>query len=130
MSGHHSAGDAAALNDNQLITAEQLKPRLNDVIVVDVRSAEEIAQSGRVGSKTWANIPLPELADALKLPPSEFQKKYSISKPDDSNDEIVFHCAHGRRGGKATALADSLGFKKSVNLVGGQTAWKNAYPEN
>ena len=128
MSGHHSAGEMPVLKDNQLINVDTLKQKLDDVTVIDVRSAEEIAQSGRIGSKRWTNIPIKELPDALKMSPSEFQQKYLVSKPDE-NDEIVLHCAHGRRGGNATLQADSMGYSKAFNLVGGHSAFKQSFPD-
>jgi len=134
MSYNHAAaaaaGPAPTLKDEQILTAQDLKKRLDagDVTICDVRGAGEVAESGKITSDKWMNIPLPELDAALKLSPAEFKEKYLLPKPDPAG-AIVFHCAHGRRGAIATALADSMGYSKSANLTGGQTAWKAAYPE-
>ena len=132
MSAHEDhAANVPTLKEDQQINIEDLKKRVenDDVIVVDVRSADEIASAGRIASNKWLNIPLTELGDALKMSPEEFKEKYVLAKPDTAGNDFVFHCAHGRRGAKATALAISLGYTNSVNLTGGQSVWKAAYPD-
>ena len=122
------AANVPTLREEQLITAGDLNRKIDkdDVIVVDVRDADEIAIVGKVTSKKWLNIPLYKLGDALKMPPSDFKEKYLLEKPTAEGSNFVFHCNHGRRGAKATALADRLGYTKSANLTGGHVAWKAA----
>ena len=51
------------------------------------------------------------LDEALKLTSELFFETYGRTKPSSDN-EVIFHCKGGGRGGRATELALNLGFQK------------------
>ncbi len=65
---------------------------------------------------------VPILEEELKLSDAEFKAKYNRSKPSAEND-VVFHCRMGGRGGKAAELAEKLGFKNAKNYKGSYFDW-------
>lgn len=90
------------------ITAEQFRPILKDVTLVDVREPEEYAESRIEGCKL---IPLGEI---------------TTRGPRELNpaDEIVIYCAHGVRSIHALMALQKLGFEKLRSLHGGIVAWE------
>lgn len=56
-----------------------------------------------------------DLEEALKLSPDEFKAKFGRDKPRPEN-EVIFHCKMGGRAGRASLLAESLGFVKYVDV--------------
>lgn len=91
------------------ITAEELKPHLTEVTLVDVRQADEF--NGELSHIPGAK--LVTLGPDLEL----------FLKAQDHDDEIVFICRSGGRSGKAALLSRSLGFTKTVSLQGGMLGW-------
>ncbi len=91
------------------ILPDQLKPHVNQVTMIDVRQPDEY-----VGE--LSHIPGARL---ITLGPD----LDSFLKDHDKDDEVVFICRSGARSGRATLLARSLGFSKSVNLQGGMILW-------
>lgn len=51
--------------------------------------------------------------EELKLTETDFKAKYQREKPQ-INDEVIFHCRKGGRGGKAANIAVEMGFTKFV----------------
>ncbi|MFV8259601.1 rhodanese-like domain-containing protein [Bdellovibrio bacteriovorus] len=91
------------------ISCEQLKERMNEFRLVDVRTPEEY--TGELGHIAGTELrPLgPELLDFLKtLNPSE---------------NIVFVCRSGARSGQTTLLSEEMGFTSTYNMVGGMLRW-------
>ena len=73
------------------------------VFLLDVRTADEVAESGKLDDAV--NIPLAELRDRLgELPVDR---------------AIVAYCQKGQRGYFATCLLRERGFEKAANLRGG-----------
>lgn len=95
------------------ITAEEFKPFIGKVRLIDVRTPEEFYD---------AHIPGAEL---VPLGPEIFQ----LLGNGDRNQEIVFVCRSGNRSGQATQLAIQWGYKYVMNLEGGMIDWSQLrYP--
>ncbi|XP_076807710.1 thiosulfate sulfurtransferase/rhodanese-like domain-containing protein 3 [Clavelina lepadiformis] len=86
--------DPPKLRPDQQESIENLKIRIanDDVIVIDVRNPDEVARSGKIDAKRWINIPFPEVESALAKTPEDFKAKYTVGKPSNNGQEIVFHC--------------------------------------
>ncbi|CAJ0961170.1 unnamed protein product [Ranitomeya imitator] len=54
---------------------------------------------------------LTDLEDALKMDPETFKQKYHVEKPQLNDHNLILHCQLGRRGQRATEVAQSLGYK-------------------
>lgn len=94
---------------NWIITAEQLRNEIKDVLLVDVRQPEEFDEAHIEGCVL---IPLGELEERA-------------SKELDANRKIVCYCAHGIRSLDAAMALRMLGFKDVRSLQGGIEAWLN-----
>jgi rhodanese-related sulfurtransferase len=93
-----------------IISAAELKERLSQVILVDVREDEEWAESRIPGA---LHIPLGDLGNrALRELPKEA--------------DIVLHCAHGVRSLHALMSLKQLGYENVRSLEGGIVAWEQA----
>lgn len=55
---------------------------------------------------------MPNVKEELELSAEDFKAKYGRDKSFEN--EIIFHCHAGRRAANASAVAEGLGFKKSV----------------
>jgi rhodanese-related sulfurtransferase len=95
------------------VTAPVARDMMKDpqVIVLDVRSPQEHAQSHIEGSKL---IPVAELADRVN------------ELNDYKNREILIYCYRGNRSKTAYRILEKNGFSNIKNLQGGITAWINA----
>jgi sulfur-carrier protein adenylyltransferase/sulfurtransferase len=88
------------------ISAQELKARISDFIIIDVREPNEYADFN-IGGK---NIPL-----------SILENKYSHIPKDVS---VVIHCQAGGRSVKAIRLLENkFGFKNLINLTNGLKEW-------
>lgn len=104
------AGNASA-GDITLITASQLNQRLpaGDLVVLDVRSGKELAQTGQV--KGSLHIPLPDLRARLaELWPYR-------------DREVVVICRAGLRAYVAARVLAQSGFSRVYVLSGGILEW-------
>lgn len=88
---------------------DQLLPRVlaDDVLLIDVRNRSELLDPGRIPNSL--NLPLPELAAALALPPGDFYDKYGFALPPPEQ-EMVLTCRSGRRIQTAAAQLIPAGF--------------------
>ena len=104
----------------QAISTNELAGMLGreDVVVVDVREAEEREKNGRIpGSVHAPRGNLEFYAD----PESPFHK------PEFAADKFfVTHCASGWRSALAAKTLKDMGFAKVTHLAGGFKAWKAA----
>lgn len=91
-----------------------------DFILIDVREANEIQESGFI--KTSRNLPLSELRNAFLLSERLFEEKYHFRKPS-KNDHIVFYCKSGSRSEEATMYTTSLGYQNAFNYSGSYADW-------
>ena len=92
-----------------LITAQDLKEKLKDFYVIDVREPEEY--------KDW-HIP-----NSINIPLGKVLYENPILPSDK---EIVTVCLHGIRSGTAANFLKSKGFKVN-SLRGGMVAWNSVY---
>jgi rhodanese-related sulfurtransferase len=89
---------------------------LPKIKLIDVRTNQELLNTGLIS--TAKHIPFNQLQKALTLSSTEFYQNYNFHL-DKTNDIIVFYCKIGQRSHYATLLAKQLGFKNSINLIGG-----------
>ena len=93
----------------EVISAEELKKRIKEVYIIDVRESDEYQQEHIEGA---VNIPLGKLIrDASKG-----------VVPKEKN--IVVHCKSGVRGAIALEFLKKKGYSSIQNLEGGFEAWK------
>lgn len=97
--------------ENAEVTAFAERIKSPDVVLLDVRTAEEFGEG--------------HLTNALNIDVKEegFVEKAKSTLPTDKT--IAVYCRGGKRSTNAAAMLAEEGFKV-VNLVGGITAWKNA----
>ena len=95
------------------ISIHELKTKLENVKVIDVREAEEYAKEHIANA---VNIPLGAFIRDLKTKGEEMVPR---------DREVVFYCGSGVRGGIATSFVQEKGWDNVKNLTGGYTAWQN-----
>lgn len=83
---------------------------LNEGILLDVRTPEEVAEAKINGSVN------------LNIYDSNFEAE--INKLD-KNKTVYVYCKSGGRSGNAMDLMKTMGFTKIYNLDGGITSWKS-----
>ena len=94
------------------ITAEALKARIDageHLNIVDVREPHEHADfniGGTLYPLGWIQSMEVDALEALKA------------------EEIIVYCRSGNRSGQACLILDTMGFKNTVNLVGGMLSWE------
>jgi rhodanese-related sulfurtransferase len=89
-----------------------------DVVIVDIRDAEEIAREGRIpGTFACPRGMLEFFIDpASPYAKSEFQQ----------DKTFIFQCASGKRSALAAKTAQDMGLKPVAHIEGGYTAWRDA----
>lgn len=92
-----------------IITPSDLKNKLSQIQLIDVRSYEEREKSSLGG----IHIPLDELNERLD--------------EIDTNAEIVVYCAHGIRSKNAVDFLKNEGFRNIKSLEGGLHLWNLEY---
>lgn len=97
------------------VHVEELQEKLGaikgKVRLIDVRRPDEF--TGELG-----HIPGAEL---VTLGPDLMQ----FLEKADRNQEIIFICRSGGRSGQATAESQNMGFKKTMNMIGGMLRWND-----
>lgn len=89
-----------------------------EVVVIDVREADELVKNGRIPDSIHA--PRGNL-EFYADPASPFHK------PEFASDKMmVTHCAGGWRSALAAKTLQDMGFTKVAHLAGGFKAWKAA----
>jgi rhodanese-related sulfurtransferase len=90
-----------------------------ELILIDVRTAEELDQNGVIGvvDQQLVTIPLQDLVASKDLWPA------------DKDAEIVFYCGSGHRSTMAMEMLLSYGYSNVTSLSGGFGGWVDAgYP--
>ncbi|XP_023103653.1 thiosulfate:glutathione sulfurtransferase isoform X2 [Felis catus] len=64
-----------------------------------------------------------ELESALQMEPAAFQALYSAEKPKRDDENLIFFCQMGKRGLRATQLAQGLGYTGARNYAGAYREW-------
>ena len=99
----------------QNITVEELRARLSageKVNLIDVREPNENAEFN-IGGTLY---PLGKI------------KSMNVDELENlKNEELICYCRSGNRSGQACLILDTMGFKKTKNLVGGMLAWQQKY---
>ena len=98
-------------DDIMEITVHELKAKLDEVRIIDVREAEEFAE-GHVPNAV--NVPLGAFIRDLKRKGEELVPK---------DKEVVVYCGSGVRGGIAASFVQEKGWENVKNLTGGYAAW-------
>merc|ERR1712076_195237 len=99
-------GDFASPEDIKAALADQVHTQ-----VLDVRSEEEIAESGKLDHPNWKTTRCtPVGCDALTANPAEFVP--------NKEDTIVIYCKSGRRASRARQILLSKGYTKVLNAGG------------
>ncbi|KAK3564552.1 hypothetical protein QTP86_022794 [Hemibagrus guttatus] len=93
-----------------------LKEKNKDLLIVDVRSKDEVDRGHIPGS---IHIPVEDVEKEFSLDTQNFQEKFGVPKPQLDSRDLVFHCQMGRRGEVATEKARKLGFINARNYTGG-----------
>lgn len=96
--------------EQQEVMAQIKQPQAN-VVILDVRSAEEFAESHIPGA---INLDYQTLGDNLAQLAAHI------------DDKIIVHCRSGRRAGIAEQLLINNGFKQVYHLKGDMLAWQAA----
>ena len=92
------------------VQADEVEPRLEDVVLLDVREADEYEQGAIPG--------------ALHLPRGHLEFQVEGRIPDKSSPVVVY-CAGGVRSAFAAKTLTDLGYSDVVSLVGGFNRWKD-----
>ncbi len=98
------------------ITAAELHPLLDEVVLLDVREPEEFS-SGAIPGKTLLTIPRGKL---------EFMAIERIAKVYGDDAPLVTYCLKGARGALAAYQLQKMGFSNVRNLEGGIAGWLQA----
>ena len=95
-------------NPQNLVYCRDLKQKLGQVPVLDVRESDELARTGKIPGAL--HVPLEQVSsiDVSKLPPR--------------GSEIVVNCAGGGRSALAALFLQNMGWK-AKSLEGGIVAW-------
>ena len=93
--------------DNQ--TALKMMSSSKDLLVLDVRTPEEIAK-GKIGS-------------ALEIDYKGVDFKSKLAQLD-KNKPIIIYCAVGGRSGATMKIMKEMGFNAVYNLAGGYNGWE------
>ncbi|MEI8058676.1 MAG: rhodanese-like domain-containing protein [Ferruginibacter sp.] len=109
---------SAIVNANMLpadLYPFMIKTGMQDVVLLDVRTAEEFngtakEKFGRL--KNAINIPVQELKDRIK------------ELENFKNKNIIVYCSHGHRSSAAAYQLTQAGFTKVINLLYGMHMWK------
>ncbi len=88
-----------------------------DLIVIDVRTDEEVAEDGIIEAENWIHIPLESFIEEMD------------QWPADKDASIVIYCGSGHRSTIAMSILWSYGYTDVSSLKGGFSAWEAAsYP--
>ena len=102
------------------LTPAQVREELSsrDVVLIDIREADELAQNGKIEGSVHAPRGMLEFYADSSLP---YHKKEF-----DKNKRIILHCASGGRSALAGQTLKQMGYENVAHLDGGMKAWKDA----
>lgn len=88
------------------------------VVLIDIREADELAQNGRIPNAIHAPRGMLEFYADPAMP---------YHKPVFNKDNrIILHCASGGRSALAALTLQQMGYENVAHLDGGIKAWKEA----
>jgi rhodanese-related sulfurtransferase len=111
---------AEAKSQIENLTPQQVQEELasGNVILIDVREADELKQNGRIEGAIHAPRGMLEFYADPAMP---------YYKPEfDKTKRIILHCASGGRSALAVTTLQEMGFTNVAHLDGGLKAWKEA----
>ena len=89
-----------------------------NVLLIDIREAEELVQNGKIEGSVHAPRGMIEFYADASLP---------YHRPEfDKDKRIILHCASGGRSALAAQTLKKMGYDKVAHLDGGIKAWKEA----
>ena len=89
-----------------------------DVILVDIREAEELEANGAIPG----SVHLPRgMLEFYADPSSPYHRE-----PLDPSKRVILHCASGGRSALAASTLRQMGYERIAHLDGGFNAWKEA----
>ena len=102
------------------LTVDQVADELadRDIVLVDIRESEEIAQHGRIPGA----IHLPRGMLEFYADPTSAYHREQLSP----EKRVILHCAAGGRSALAVRTLQEMGYTNVAHLDGGITAWKEA----
>jgi len=98
---------AKNINTNEF---QSMMASKKDVVVLDVRTPEEVA-AGAIEGSTHLDIYNPKFKETLE--------------GMDKDKPVMVYCAVGGRSGQAMKMMEKMGFKEVYNLSGGIRAWQS-----
>jgi len=99
---------------------DELKQRLNDVYIIDVRSPEEVKNLGMVPNAV--HLEIRTLGHMIILPPEVFRDWVGVEKPRTSQ-EVVMVCAKGLRARTAQLAFKGAGYTNVRRYRGSFEDW-------
>lgn len=111
-------GEAKARVENLDPDAVEAELASDEVVLVDIREAEELDAAGRIPGSVHVSRGMLEFrAD----PDSPYHQP-----PLDPSARVILHCASGGRSALAAATLAEMGYENVAHLDGGMNAWKEA----
>jgi rhodanese-related sulfurtransferase len=111
---------AAAKAEIDNLSVDQVAQEMErgDVLIVDLRESEELAQNGRIPGAVHAPRGMLEFyAD----PSSPYHREGF-----DPSKRVILHCAAGGRSALAVKTLKEMGYENVAHLEGGFGAWKES----
>jgi rhodanese-related sulfurtransferase len=102
------------------LTPQQVESELasGNAVLIDIREAEELTQTGKIAGSTHAPRGMLEFYADPTLP---YHKP--IFEP---SKRLILHCASGGRSALAAQTLTQMGYSNVAHLDGGIKAWKDA----
>jgi rhodanese-related sulfurtransferase len=95
----------------------------SDFVVIDVRTSEEIINTGKLSPNTFT-LPVQVIMqkNVFALDDQDFEEVTGFEKPSPDTT-LVFSCAAGIRSVYACQFAGQAGYSKLINYTGGANEW-------
>jgi rhodanese-related sulfurtransferase len=102
---------------------EQYEEGDSDYLVIDVRTPEEVMNTGKLGPNVHT-LPVQVIMqrNVFALDEEDFEEICGFEKPTPDTT-LVFSCAAGIRSVYACQYASQAGYTKLVNYMGGANEW-------
>ncbi|XP_065178658.1 rhodanese domain-containing protein CG4456-like [Sycon ciliatum] len=108
------------------VSHSDLKQMLSagNIFLIDVRERHELQETGKIDDRA-VHIPLGTVPDAFNLSPRQFEQRYGVSKPDENDTNVIFHCRAGIRSRQALRDAHACGYTQARHYLGGWLEWES-----
>jgi len=122
MTPHRTAADLVreAKQHVENLTVDEVAQEMagGDVVIVDIREKDELAQHGRIPG----SIHLPRGMLEFHADPTSSYHHEAMSP----ERRVILHCAAGGRSALAARALQEMGYARVAHLDGGFTAWRDA----